>query len=59
MACGLWANKGKTLVQLKRYDEAIACFDKALSHMPDDSSVKQQREEALKKRGNGKKSGQK
>jgi tetratricopeptide (TPR) repeat protein len=33
-----WSNKGNTLHELKRYDEAITHYDKALSLKPDEAS---------------------
>ena len=32
-------NKGVTLLELERYDEAIACYDEALRLDPEDADV--------------------
>jgi len=42
-------NKGNTLLALKRYEEAIEYYDKALKIQPNNEFVQSNREEALKK----------
>jgi tetratricopeptide (TPR) repeat protein len=41
-------NKGQALCSLKKYDEAIKCFDKALKLEPDCKDAKEGKEKALK-----------
>ena len=46
-AAGGWANLGQVLLALKRAQEALDCFDKALALAPDDMATRNQRANAL------------
>jgi protein O-GlcNAc transferase len=45
---GAWRNLGTALLGLRRYKEAIACYDKALAIAPDSSAVWQDRGVAIR-----------
>lgn len=48
-----WRNRGNTLVELRRFDEAIASYDQALQIRPDDQIAWQARMLAVEKLGVG------
>ena len=44
-----WFNKGDTLRDLRKYEEAMVCFDKALEVNPSQEQTKRNREIAREK----------
>ena len=46
-----WIDMGNTLYLLKRYDEAIGCYDKALAIEPNNKNVKENKEKAIQSKG--------
>ena len=45
----VWVSKSKTLLNLGRYDEAIACCDKALNINPEHKIAREYKEACLQK----------
>jgi tetratricopeptide (TPR) repeat protein len=42
-----WLNKGMTLSELEKYNDAIKCFDEAIRIDPEDSAARHNRDIAL------------
>lgn len=49
MAYGLWANKGRALAKMNKYEEALASFNKALEYSPDKYEIKEEKKKVQKK----------
>jgi len=46
-----WNNKGTALYMLKRYKEAIKCFDEVLKNNPNNETAKKNRESCMRAMG--------